>query len=457
VDDAPQTDDLDLATVTTREGLLALLQTVYVRADKPSLRVLEARTRHDPVPLSKTVASELIRGRRFPRKAVMLAFLQACGVNGDRAEPWQRAWERVAVLQAETARLLRLPGQDPSSGPPGGNSPARPAGPGQTGEEMRRLREENQQLRRQLTASGSATAGRQQYVDAESHREQAGNPVVSRRELGASLHALRLEQGLTVEQVAGHLMCSAGKVSRMESGFRSGTLRDVRDLCSLYDVPEGPQRNHLMNLARESRRQGWWQAYAQGHFETYLGLENGAASIREYECAVLPGLLQTEDYARAVLKAMLEPYAPERLEELVQVRLTRQRILTRPDPPDLWVILDEAALRRMVGGPEVMRGQLGHLIEASQSPSITIQVIPFAAGAHSAVAGSSFVILEFPGKAPGVVHTEGLEGFVYLERTADLNRYQQVFDQVRRLVPDAEESRRIIMKTMMEISGATRS
>jgi transcriptional regulator with XRE-family HTH domain len=455
VDDAPRTDDFDLAAVTTRDGLLGLLQVVYLRADKPSLRILEARTRHRAVPLSKTVAAELLRGARFPRKGVMLAFLQACGVQEDRLEPWQRAWERIAVLEAGAARMARLPGQDSVSGPSGGSAPASATASGQASDEMRQLREENQELRRQLAASGSGAVGLQQYRDDEPRGEEAGNPVVSRRELGASLRALRLERGLAVEQVAGHLMCSAGKVSRMESGFRSGTLRDVRDLCSLYGVPDGAQRDHLMDLARQSRRQGWWQAYAQGNFETYLGLEDGAASIRAYECGFVHGLLQTEDYARAVLEVMLEPGSPERIEELVQVRLTRQRVLTRPDPPDFWTILDEAILRRMVGGPEVMRDQFEHLVKASRLPNVTLQVMPFAAGAHFAL-GSSFSILEFPGKAPGAVHMEGLQGFIYLERAADLKRYRQVFDNLMARALGAEESRGLIAATIREI-GSSRS
>jgi transcriptional regulator with XRE-family HTH domain len=326
---------------------------------------------------------------------------------------------------------------------------------GQASDEVRQLREENQELQRRLARFGSGAVGRQPYRDDESRGEGAGNPVVSRRELGASLRALRLERGLTVEQVAEHLMCSAGKVGRMESGFRSGTLRDVRDLCSLYDVLDGTQRDHLMDLARESRRQGWWQAYAQGYFETYLGLENGAESIRAYECGFVHGLLQTEGYARAVLTVMLESSYPERIDEFVKVRLTRQRLLARPDPPNFWMILDEAILRRVVGGPEVMRGQLEHLVKASRLPNITLQVIPFTAGGYSAL-GSSFSILEFPGKAPGAVHTEGLQGFIYIERAADLKRFRQVFDNLRARALGAEESRELIAATIGEI-GSGRS
>jgi transcriptional regulator with XRE-family HTH domain len=453
VDDAPQTDDLDLVAVAGREALIAMLQTVYLRADRPSLRVLEARTRHGAVPLSKTVASELLRGERFPRKAVMLAFLLACGVQDDRLEPWRRAWERIAVLEAKAARAAQPPGEDRGTGPAGGSLPAMAAGPDPAGDEVRLLREENQELRRRLAAPGSGAIGMQSYRDDEPRGGEAGNPVVSRRELGASLRALRLKRGMTVEQVAGHLMCSAGKVSRMESGFRSGTLRDVRDLCSLYDVPEGAERDRLMELARESKRQGWWQVQAQGldYFGSYVGLEDGAASMREYESAVVPGLLQTERYARAMYGSPDGSYSPERREELVQVRLTRQRILTRPDPPDYRAILDEAVLRRSVGGPGVMRDQYGHLIEASRLPNVTLQVVPFAAGAHNA-AGSNFVILEFSGQAPEVVYTEGLFGWLYLERAVDVKRYHEVFASVRRQALDEEESR-MFLTTMMSETG----
>jgi transcriptional regulator with XRE-family HTH domain len=452
VDDAPQTDDLDLASVTTRDGLFAVLQTVYLRADRPSLRVLEARTRHGATPLSKTVAAELLKGARFPRKVVMLAFLQACGVQGNRLEPWQRAWERTAVLEAQAAQMARMPGQDAGSGLSGGSPPVSAARSSQASDEMKQLRAENQQLRRQLAQSGSGAEGRQSYRDDQSHGEDAGNPVVCRRELGASLHALRLERGLTLKQVAEHLLCSAEKVSRVESGFRSGTLRDVRDLCSLYDVPES-QRDHLMELARESRRQGWWQAYPRVAFEAYIGLENGAASIREYNCAMVPGLLQTEGYARALHQAAVPPISPARIEEYIQLRLARQRILTRPDPLDFWSIIDEGGLRRLVGGPGVMRGQLGHLVEASRLPNVALQVIPFTAGAHSGP-GEMFTILEFSGKSPGLVYTEGLMGWIYLERAEDLNRYQQVFDKLRAQALGEEESRALITTMMSEIGNS---
>jgi transcriptional regulator with XRE-family HTH domain len=452
MDDAPQTDDLELAAVTTRDGLLALLQTVYLRADRPSLRVLEARTRHGAVPLSKTVASELLRGERFPRKAVMLAFLQACGLQDNQLEPWRRTWERITVLEAEAARTPQPPGNDRSTGLVGRSVPGMAAGPDPAGDEVRRLRVENQELRQQLAMSGSGAAG-QSYRDDESLDAEAGNPVISRRELGASLRALRLERGMTVEQVAGYLLCSVGKVSRMESGFRSGTLRDVRDLCNLYDLPEGTQRDRLMDLARESKRQGWWQAHAQGlsHFETFLGLENGAASIREYQSGVVPGLLQTEGYARGLFQADGPfPLPPALPRELIKLRLARQRMLTRPDPPDCSMIIDEAALRRPIGGPEVMRGQLSHLIEASRLPNVTVQVIPFAVGAHSAL-GNVFTILEFPGQAPGVVYVEGLFGWLYLEREAELKRYRQVFEILAKLALGEEDSRSSLVAMMSEI------
>jgi transcriptional regulator with XRE-family HTH domain len=438
VDDAPQTDDLDLAAVTGREVLLTLLQTVYLRADRPSLRALEARTRHGAVPLSKTVAAELLKGQRFPRKAVMLAFLQACGVQDDHLGPWQRAWERIAVLEAEAARRAQLTG--PGAGPLSGSPPFMTAGAGQVSAEMRQLREENQELRQRLAASGPGTGSRQSYRDDQSRAGDAGSPAVSRRELGASLRALRLERGMTVEQVAGHLMCSAGKVSRMESGFRSGTVRDIRDLCILYDLPEGPQRDHLMELAHESKRQGWWEAYPHVIAGSYVGLEDGTASIRMYQCAVVPGLLQTEHYMRAIMQTH-EAFSSYEIigEEVVQVRLARQRMLTRPDPPGFWAIIDEAALRRLVGGTEVMRGQLEHLAEVSRLPNIRLQVIPFSAGAHTAL-GGSFTILEFTGQVPGVVYTESPFDMTRLEQASDLKRYQESFEDLRVSALGEEES-----------------
>lgn len=176
------------------------------------------------------------------------------------------------------------------------------------------------------------------------------SPTVRRRELGALLRALRNERGLTVEQVAERLLCSPSKVNRMETGQRGATLRDVRDLCAFYGVTDEAQVRRLMDLARGAKEHGWWKSYDLGEFSTYAGLETGATSAKYYQSTVIPGLLQTADYARAMHEVVRPELDPERIEELVKVRLMRQELLRRDPPLAVSAILDEAALHREVGG-----------------------------------------------------------------------------------------------------------
>lgn len=473
MDEAPFTEDLDLASVSTHDELFALLRTVHLRADKPSLRVLEARTRHSDGPLSKTVVSEMLKGARFPRKAVMLAFLRACGVQEDHLRPWQRAWERIMADGQGTGR----PGTStsvvlaaPAVGSSGaefedswnraenplavGHSPPRADTDGATAADSRdvtdrvnRLRAENEQLRRLLGGVSGERSLQTAVPDGNRSVDQAVGPTVRRRELGILLRTKRIAAGLTAEDVAEHLLCSPGKVQRMESGFRSGTIRDVRDLCALYGITEGPQRDHLMNLARESKQQGWWQSHELDLFGTYLGLENGASSQKSYQSSIIPGLLQTEDYVRAMYTMQDAGYRPERVEELIEVRLTRQHILTRPDPLHLRSIVDEAALRRLVGGVEVMRGQLRHLIDVSRSPNVAVQVIPFAGGAHLGME-SNFSILEFADPMPAMVYSEGLIGSLYIERPSDIERFQNVFESLSSIALRGQDSVRFITEML---------
>lgn len=269
------------------------------------------------------------------------------------------------------------------------------------------------------------------------------SPTVRRRELGALLRSLRLEQGFTVDQVAERLLCSPSKVSRMETGARGATARDVRDLCELYGVTDPTQREHMARLAAEGRQQGWWQGYELDYFGTYVGLEQEATSIRIFQSTVVPGLLQTESYARATLEAVVPEFTTERIDQLVQVRLTRQQSLTRDPPLRLWVVLDESVLHRMIGGISVMREQLERLLEAAKSPRVTIQVIPYSAGAHPAME-STFDILGFSEPTPGVVYVEGLIGYIYLERPQDLRRYQLVFERLSQVALNPQDSTKLI-------------
>lgn len=265
------------------------------------------------------------------------------------------------------------------------------------------------------------------------------SPTVRRRELGALLRALRQKKNLTVEQVALRLMCSPSKVSRMETGHGLATPRDIRDLCDLYEVADKAERDRMMRLAREGKQTGWWQSYDLDYFATYVGLEAEAARIKYYQSVIVPGLLQTPDYARAMHKANVPKIPAERIDELIEVRLTRQLLLAKNPPISLEVVLDEAVLHRLVGGPVVMRAQLGRLVEAAKQPNVTIQAIPYAVGAHPAM-DSTFNILEFAGSVSSVVYVEGLVGWLYVERSQDVARYQQVFEHLRSVALNPQES-----------------
>ena len=267
---------------------------------------------------------------------------------------------------------------------------------------------------------------------------EARNPTVHRRELGTLLRALRNENGLTVEQVAERLLCSPSKVSRMETGNSLVTPRDVRDLCDLYDVTDEAERERMMRLAHESKQQGWWHSHDLD-FDTYVGLEEGAVSTRYYHSTIIPGVLQTADYARAVHEALIPALDPDRIEELVQVRMTRQRRLTQDHPSRLTVVLDEAVLHRAVGGRRAMAEQLNKLLDMSAQPNIAIQVLPYDLGAHPAME-SNFVILELPAPTSDVVFVEGLIGSVYLDREYDLDRYHAVFQKLQSMALNPQDT-----------------
>ena len=264
------------------------------------------------------------------------------------------------------------------------------------------------------------------------------SPTLRRRELGSRLRELRIQAGLTVEQACEVLECSPAKISRIETGGRGVSLRDVRDLSAAYNV-DAVEREHLLALVKESKQQTWWQDL-DVPYKPFIGLETAASSIRDYESGLVPGLLQTQDYARALITGMVPRLAPDMVQAALDARLTRQQILTREGPTRFHAVLDEAALRRVVGSPEVMCGQLAALAERAALPNVTVQVIPFEAGAHPGQ-DSTFMILEFEEPAASdVVYIEGLIGNVYLERTADLERYTQVFDDLCHVALDPERS-----------------
>jgi len=234
----------------------------------------------------------------------------------------------------------------------------------------------------------------------------------------------------------------------METGHGVATLRDVRDLCELYGVTDEAERNRMTRLAREGKQQGWWQGYDLP-YSTYVGLEAEAVSIKVYDSAVVPGLLQTADYAWALHEASLPKHDDSVIGQWVEARATRQRILTRPAPPSMHVVLDEAVLHRVVGSSRVMRAQLARVVDAMALPNVAIQVIPYASGAHPAL-DSVFTILEFLRPAPDVIYVEGLVGYIYLEHSRDVQRYKDVFDRLSTMALTPRKSAELLRKTIMQ-------
>ena len=282
---------------------------------------------------------------------------------------------------------------------------------------------------------------------------QEQSPTVRRRRLALELRRLREAARLTCEEVAEHLECSASKISRVETGRVSVSPRDVRDMLELYGVP-AQQRDSLVQLARDSRQKGWWHAFSdtiQPQFATYVGLESAASEIRVYEVNIIPGLLQTEDYARTIIKAGAMNGNHEEVERKVALRMARQPALTRPEPPMLWTVLDEAALRRRVGGTELMRAQLEHVLELSSLKNVAMQVIPFGAGAHPAM-GRPFVILVFPERIDtDVVYLEDLTSAFYLEDIAEVDRYNVFFNHLRATALSFDNSAALVTSVLKEL------
>ncbi|MEV4463513.1 helix-turn-helix transcriptional regulator [Micromonospora echinofusca] len=267
-------------------------------------------------------------------------------------------------------------------------------------------------------------------------------PTVLRMLLGAQLRRLRESSGVTREGAGWEIRASESKISRMELGRVGFKERDVADLLTLYGVTASEEREALLKLARDANSPGWWHRYGDvlpSWFQSYLGLEAAAVLIRSYEVQFVPGLLQTREYARAVVLLGHGRAAPAEIERRVALRMQRQRLLHRERPPQLWAVVDEAALRRPIGGPRVMRDQVAALIEATKSPNIRLQVIPFAAGGHAA-AGGAFTILRFGDQElPDVVYIEQLTSALYLDKRDDLDYYAVAME---RLCVEAEPPER---------------
>ncbi|MBW5423558.1 helix-turn-helix domain-containing protein [Streptomyces sp. BG9H] len=271
------------------------------------------------------------------------------------------------------------------------------------------------------------------------------NPTVRRRRLGQELRRLRELKGMTAEEVAERLLVSQSKISRLENGRRSISQRDVRDLCGVYEVEDHRIVDSLMQMAKDSRQQGWWHSFGDIPYSVYIGLETDAASLRVYDPQVVPGLLQTRPYAEALITGALPETTTTDIEKRVQVRMRRQERIAAPENPlRLWTVLDESALRRVVGSPQLMREQLEHLVEQSQLPHVTVQVIPFELGAHPGLNGQ-YAILEFPDAADSsVVYIEGVTSDLYLEKANDVQQYSVMYEHLRAQALNVEQSRQLI-------------
>jgi transcriptional regulator with XRE-family HTH domain len=279
------------------------------------------------------------------------------------------------------------------------------------------------------------------------------NPTVRRRRLGSELRRLREQKGMTAEEVAARLLVSQSKISRLENGRRSISQRDVRDLCGVYGVEDQRVVESLMNMARESRQQGWWHAFGDVPYSVYIGLETEAESLRVYDSLVVPGLLQTRRYAQAVIEGMLPESTPDQNDRRIEIRLRRQERITDPESPlRFWVVVDESALRRVVGSRDIMREQLEYLAQMSTLSHITAQVLPYESGAHPGMMGN-FSILEFADASDSsVVYIEGVTSDLYLEKPTDVQGYSVMYEHLRAQALSAETSRQFIADVAKEYS-----
>lgn len=261
---------------------------------------------------------------------------------------------------------------------------------------------------------------------------RGSSPTIRRRELGLRLRQLRIDASKKIEDAAEALMCTPSKVSRIETGKRIATPRDIRDLCAFYGVADPDVRDELMRLSREARERSWWKRYSDlGEVTSLIDYQDGASAITEYDSCLVPGLLQTNEYARAAILGLLPRIEEAVLHERVEARMRRQSLLDEDNPPRLWALLDESVLLRDVGGPGVMKGQLEKLLQAARLPQVTIQVVPFRVGAYPSL-NSAFSFVEFADiDLSPVIYTEGLSGEFYLEDEGYIARYREAIAYLR--------------------------
>ena len=282
------------------------------------------------------------------------------------------------------------------------------------------------------------------------------SPTVRERRLARALRQLREAAGLTIDEVAEKLEMSASTMSRIETAQVGVRPRDLRLLLDIYEVSE-VERDQLLQIARERRQQYWWQEYRDQPNITVAGLEADASTIWQYSSQLVPGLLQTEPYARAVLKAIRLDLKPGEIDRRFEMRIHRQELLTSEHPPDYWVVLDEAVVRRQVGGSTVMAEQLGRLIEATRLPNVTLQVLPFTSGEHPGMDGE-FTILHYRDSSdPDVVYIENTGSDLYLESTEVTRRYNKIFDHLRAAAQNPGESIRTLGSIQSQLDQSERS
>jgi len=279
------------------------------------------------------------------------------------------------------------------------------------------------------------------------------SPTARQRELGTRLRGLRNEHNLTVEDVAERLLCSATKISRLETGARRPSLRDVRDLCGIYEV-DASTSAELMSLAKEARAAGWWTQYDDLNLDPLIGLEDAATTITCYSMFYMPGLLQTQEYAQGIISIVAPKMDPHVVQQRVEARLRRQQLLSRDSGPRYNVLLDENVIRRGVGDPELIAAQLEKVLDTINAGRAVVQVIPFSAGAY-ATADGYFVLLEFEGRADlwPVVYIEGLAGNQYLDRKGDIARYRECIDYLKARALSPQESESLIAKARADYTG----
>lgn len=260
-----------------------------------------------------------------------------------------------------------------------------------------------------------------------------GGPTVLRIALGTQLRRLREARRITREAAGEAIRASHAKISRLELGRVGFKARDVADLLTLYGVADEQERDAFLVLVRRANEPGWWRQYSDvlsSWFETYLGLEQASSVIRTYEVQFVPGLLQTEDCARAIMQLCLRHGSTDEVDRRVALRMARQDFLIQPGAPDYWAVVDEAVLRRPLGSRESLRAQVRHLIQMAELPNITLQVVPFRAGGHPA-AGGPFTILRFAEPdLPDIVYLEQLTSAVYLDKKRDTDSYLVVMDHL---------------------------